>query len=59
VLTIVHTEVPSHLRGRGIGSVLARGVLQDIRAKGWKVIPRCGFLAAFIRENPEFHDLLG
>jgi predicted GNAT family acetyltransferase len=58
VVTIYHTEVPPHLRGRGIGSALARGVLQDIRAKGWKVVPRCGFVAAVIRDNPEFHDLL-
>jgi predicted GNAT family acetyltransferase len=59
VVTIFHTEVPRHLRERGIGSILARGVLQDIRAKGLKIIPRCGFVAAFIRENPEFEDLLG
>jgi predicted GNAT family acetyltransferase len=59
VVTIFHTEVPRHLRERGIGSILARGVMQDIRAKGLKIIPRCGLVAAFIRENPEFEDLLG
>jgi uncharacterized protein len=59
VLTIYYTEVPSHLRGQGFGSILVRGVLQDIRAKGLKVVPRCGFVAAFIRDNPEFGDLLG
>lgn len=58
VLTIYYTEVPAHLRGQGIGSILVRGALQDIRAKGWKVVPRCGFVAAFIRQNPEFQDLL-
>jgi predicted GNAT family acetyltransferase len=59
VLTIYYTEVPRHLRGQGIGSILVRGVLQDIRAKGLKVIPTCGFVAGLIRDNPEFHDLLG
>jgi uncharacterized protein len=59
VLTIYYTEVPSHLRGQGIGSILVRSVLQDIRARGWKVVPRCGFVAAIIRDNPEFRDLLG
>jgi uncharacterized protein len=59
VLTIHYTEVPSPRRGRGIGSILVRGALQDIRAKGWKVVPRCGFVAAFIRQNPEYQDLLG
>jgi predicted GNAT family acetyltransferase len=58
VLTIYYTEVPSHRRGRGLGSILVRGALQDVRAKGWKVVPRCGFVAAVIRDNPEFRDLL-
>jgi uncharacterized protein len=58
-LTIYYTEVPVHLRGRGIGSIMVRGVLQDIRTNGLKVVPRCGFVAAFIRQNPEFQDLLG
>jgi predicted GNAT family acetyltransferase len=58
VLTVYYTEVPARLRGRGIGSMLVRGVLQDIRARGWKVVPRCGFVAAVIRDNPEFQDLL-
>jgi uncharacterized protein len=59
VRTIHYKEVPGPRRGRGIGSILVRGALQDIRAKGWKVVPRCGFVAAFIRQNPEFQDLLG
>jgi uncharacterized protein len=59
VLTIDYTEVPRHLRRQGIGSIMVRGVLQDARAKGLNVIPRCGFVAAFIRQNPEFKDLLG
>ena len=57
-VVIPYTEVPRHLRGQGIGSALVRGVLEDIRAKGLKVVPRCGFVAAFIRDNPEFRDLL-
>ncbi len=57
--TIYYTEVPRHLRGQGIGSIMVRGVLQDIRAKGLEGRPGCGFVAAFIRQNPEFHDLLG
>ena len=57
-IVIPYTEVPAHLRGRGFGCALVRGVLDDIRARGLKVVPRCGFVAAFIRDNPEFRDLL-
>ncbi len=33
-LTIMHTEVPKELNGRGIGSTLARGLLDIARAQG-------------------------
>jgi predicted GNAT family acetyltransferase len=58
VVTISYTEVPAAMRGRGLGGKLARAVLEHIRAERLKVVPRCGFLAGYIRDNPEFHDLL-
>ena len=57
-LTIFHTEVPIGLRGRGIGSRLVRGVLDQARGRGLKVVPQCSFVAAFIGDNPEYRDLL-
>ena len=59
VITLTHTEVPAALRGRGIASRLTRGVLEAARAEGLKVVPRCSFVAAFMRRHPEFNDLLG
>jgi uncharacterized protein len=56
---IYHTEVPGHLRGRGCGAKLMRGVLADLRANNLKVVPRCSYVARFMREHPEFGDLLG
>ena len=58
VITFTHTEVPAALRGRGIASRLMRGVLETARADGLKVVPRCSFVAAFMRRHPEFNDLL-
>ncbi len=57
VLEIRHTEVPEELQGQGIGSRLARGVLEIARARGLKVLPRCPFVAAFMKRHPEFDDL--
>lgn len=59
VLTIMHTEVPKHLEGRGIGSRLVRGVLDIARAQGLTVVPRCSFVKAYIRRHPKDADLLG
>jgi predicted GNAT family acetyltransferase len=58
VMTITHTEVPAHLRGRGLGSQMMHAVLQDVRRQGLKVVPRCPFVADYIRRNPAFADLL-
>jgi predicted GNAT family acetyltransferase len=58
VLTFYHTEVPAALRERGIASRLLRGALEQTRAEGLKVVPRCGFVAHFFNTHPEFNDLL-
>jgi hypothetical protein len=58
VITIVHTEVPPELGGKGIGSRLIRGALDQVRAEGLKVIPQCPFVKAFIEKNADYQDLL-
>jgi uncharacterized protein len=58
VITFTHTEVPQELSGRGIGSALARGALEMVRAQGLKVVAKCPFISAYIGKHPEFNDLL-
>lgn len=57
-LTILHTEVPAALGGRGIGSALVRGVLDIARTQGLKVKPLCPFVSAYVGKHPEYADLL-
>ena len=57
-LTLVHTEVPTALGGRGVGSLLATAVLEDVRKRGLRVAVECEFLEAFIKRHPEFADLV-
>ena len=57
VLTILHTEVPKALNGRGIGSTLVRGELEIARAQGLKVVAKCPFVAAYLDKHPEYADL--
>jgi uncharacterized protein len=58
VITFTHTEVPKALAGRGIGSMLARGALDHVRANGLKVIAQCEFIAGYLGKHPEYADLL-
>ena len=57
MLTILHTEVPKELNGQGIGSALVRGLLDQARAQGLKVMPLCPFVAAYMDKHPEYADL--
>jgi predicted GNAT family acetyltransferase len=58
VITMVHTDVDPKWEGKGVGSALARGALDDVRARGLKVRPLCPFVAAFIKRHPEYDDLV-
>jgi predicted GNAT family acetyltransferase len=58
VITFVHTEVPPELGGKGIGSKLIKGALDQVRAGGLKVIAQCPFVKAYIEKHPEYADLL-
>ncbi len=51
-IVLVHTAAPQALSGQGVGCKPVRGALDAVRAMGLKVVPRCGFLAAYIERHP-------
>ncbi len=57
-LVIPHVEAPVPLRGTGVAARLMNGVLQIVRERGLKVVPRCPYAAAFIQRHPEYQDLV-
>ncbi|MBS2538234.1 N-acetyltransferase [Catenulispora sp. NF23] len=58
VAVMPHTMVEPQFEGRGLGALMAETALDDARARGLKVAPRCWFVAAFIEKNPEYQDLV-
>jgi predicted GNAT family acetyltransferase len=58
VITFVHTEVPPELAGKGIGSKLVMGALDQVRADGLKVIAQCPFVKGWIDKHADYADLL-
>jgi uncharacterized protein len=58
VIAFVHTVVPKELGGKGVGSALARGTLEDARRRRLKVVAECPFIKGFMDKHAEFNDLL-
>jgi predicted GNAT family acetyltransferase len=57
-IELVHTEVPDEFEGKGIGSQLVQRTLDDIRARGLRLIPTCPFVKAYIERHAEYQDLV-
>jgi predicted GNAT family acetyltransferase len=57
-VTLTHTEVPQHLSGQGIGSRLAKGVFDALKASGRRAVAKCPFMAAYASRHPEYAALL-
>jgi uncharacterized protein len=53
-----HTEIVRELRGQGLGAVLVQGALDDVRATGRTVVPACWYVGEFVRDHPDYADLL-
>jgi predicted GNAT family acetyltransferase/glutaredoxin len=57
-IAFTHTEVSPGCEGRGFGSRLAAGALDDARRQGLAVIPISQFIARFIQRHPKYLDLV-
>jgi predicted GNAT family acetyltransferase len=58
VVVVPHTEIVPDRRGDGLGAELVQGMLDDVRARGELVRPRCWYVVEFIDEHPEYQDLV-
>ena len=57
ILELDHTYVPRELRGGGIASQLTRHALEYARERGYRVVPSCPFVAAYIERHAEYREL--
>jgi hypothetical protein len=58
VLAFLHTEVDPGQQRRGLGSALVTGALDDARERGFRIVPLCPFVDAFVRRHAEYADLV-
>jgi predicted GNAT family acetyltransferase len=58
VLVFPHTVITEPRRRAGYGTALVQGALDDVRAKGRRIIAQCPFVARFVADHAEYADLL-
>ncbi|WP_432571537.1 GNAT family N-acetyltransferase [Kineococcus sp. SYSU DK005] len=59
VLAFVHTEVVPEHQDEGLAGALVDAALEDVRARGARVLPACSFVRLHVRRHPErYADLL-
>jgi uncharacterized protein len=58
VLVFPHTVIDGDRRGEGLGSQLIGGALDDVRARGERIVAECPAVAGFIEDHTEYADLL-
>jgi predicted GNAT family acetyltransferase len=57
-LVLMHTFVPDAARGKGIGAALVKYVLDYAREQDLKIIIYCPFVEKYVKEHPEYNDLI-
>lgn len=56
-LVFPHTEIDRAHRGKGLGEVLVRAALDDVRSQGRTIVPSCWFVRDFLAAHPDYDDL--
>lgn len=57
-ISLTHTEVDSRFEGKGIGSGLARGALDDVRSRQLSLLPYCSFISGYVKRHDEYLELV-
>ncbi|UWX55275.1 N-acetyltransferase [Maribacter litopenaei] len=55
---LTHTEVPTTLEGKGIGSSLVLKVMEDVERQDLTLVPLCPFVAMYLKKHPEWKKLV-
>ena len=55
-MIFTHTEVPPADEGKGFASRLVGAALADARKRGFKIVPACSYVVAYVRRHPEYDD---
>ena len=54
--SLIHTEVPPSLQGKGIAGRLVKAALDDAQTRGLRIVPVCPFVKSYLARHPEYSD---
>lgn len=54
VVDVFTTQIDPACRGQGLGEVLVRAALDDLRERGTSVTASCWYVADFLDANPDY-----
>jgi uncharacterized protein len=57
-VALIHTEVEPAHEGQGLAGVLVQGALDDLRARGLRLIPICPYVRSWLDRHPEYAGLV-
>jgi len=57
-ITLLHTEVPEQLEGKGIATAIIEKTLAYIEKNHFRLIPLCPMVVVYIKRHPEWKMLL-
>jgi predicted GNAT family acetyltransferase len=58
VIAFMHTEIRDEYGGHGLGSILVRCTLDDVRTRGLAVLPYCPFVRSWLERHDDYVDLV-
>jgi uncharacterized protein len=57
-ITFTHTEVPNEARGKGVAGKIVAAALAYAREAKLRVIPKCPYVARWMKRHREYDDIL-
>ncbi len=55
---LIHTESPAELQGKGAATALIEKTLAYLEENGYRLIPLCPLVAAYLKRHPEWERIL-